>query len=129
MPHPPLAAALVVAVVDDDELIRLALHDLLSGSECEVELYESAEAFLAAAATSKAHCLMIDINLGGISGIELGRRLAAVGHRAPIIYMTASTNKAMQQQALDLGCVALLQKPFTQPALLEALDAARRRRL
>ena len=118
----------VVAIIDDDDIFREALHALLTTFDCEVEVYDSADAFLAAAATSKAHCLMIDIHLGRASGIELGRKLVRDGCRLPIIYMTGSDNKSIQQQALDAGCVAFLSKPFVAPALAEALAAAQRDR-
>jgi FixJ family two-component response regulator len=116
----------VVAGIDNDDLMRQVLHALLTRLECDVELYRSAETFLAAAAGSKAQCLMIDIDLAGMSGIDLGRRLAAAGHRLPVICMTADTDTAIQQQAPDADCVVFLQKPFGAPELIETLDAARR---
>jgi FixJ family two-component response regulator len=116
----------VVAVVDNDDLMRQVLHALLTRLECDVELYRSGETFLAAAAASKAQCLMIDIHLDGMSGVDLGRRLAAAGHRLPVVCMTADTDTAIQQQALDADWVVFLQKPFGTPELIEALDVARR---
>lgn len=120
-------SAYVVAVIDDDDFIRDALHALLPAFDCEVELYGSADAFFAAAATTQANCLMIDIHLGAASGLELGRRLAQAGMSWPIIYMTATAGESIRQQAHDAGCVAFLRKPFMPEELRRALDAARRR--
>lgn len=117
----------VVAVIDDDELMREALERLLAANDYAVELYDSAESFLAAVAGTKANCLLVDVHLEGISGIELGRGLAAAGFRFPVIYMTGSTEESVRARAMQAGCVAFLTKPFTPPALDEALMAAKRR--
>ena len=117
----------VVAVIDDDEILSEALAGLLAAHEYEVELYKSAEDFLASVADTRASCLLVDIHLGGISGIELARGLAAAGFRFPIVYMTGSTDDILRARALQAGCVAFLTKPFAPPALEEALMAAKRR--
>jgi len=119
----------VVAVIEDDEILRETLRSLLTAHDYPVELYESAEAFLAAVGASKASCLLVDIHLDGISGIDLGRGLAAAGLRLPIIYMTGSPDETLRARAMQAGCVAFLTKPFTPTALDEALSAARRRSL
>ena len=120
MPNP----AHVIAVVDDEEINREALGRLLTVLGYGVELYESAELFLVALGDSKARCLLVDINLGGISGIELARGLATAGFRRPIIFMTASADERIRKRALDAGCVAFLPKPFHPTALAQALVAA-----
>jgi FixJ family two-component response regulator len=117
----------VVAVIDDDDVVREAVAGLLAAHEYEVELYESAEQFLAAVADSRANCLLIDIHLGGICGIELGRGLAKAGFQFPIIFMTGSPDDSLRWRAVEAGCVAFLTKPFAPPALTEALSAAVRR--
>ena len=119
--------SLVVAVIDDDDVLQEALATLLRASQYDVEQYDSAEAFLASVADSRADCLLVDVYLGGISGIELGRGLAAAGFRFPIIYMTGSPDDTLRGRAMQAGCVAFLTKPFTPPALDEALGAAKRR--
>jgi len=119
----------VVAVIDDDDVLREALANLLGSNEYEVELYDSAEAFLASVADSRANCLLVDVHLDGISGIELGRGLAAAGFRFPIVYMTGSTDETVRARAMQAGCVAFLTKPFTPPALDEALMVAKRKSL
>jgi FixJ family two-component response regulator len=117
----------VVAVVDDDDLIRESLRALLPAFDCTVELYDSADAFLAALATTRAHCLMIDVHLGTESGFALGRRLAQAGNSRPVIYMSGSSDGAIRRQAHDAGSVAFLRKPFLPDELRRALDAARQR--
>ena len=116
----------VVAVIDDSDVVREAVAGLLAAHEYEVELYESAEEFLGAVADSRANCLLVDVQLSGICGIELGRGLAKAGFRFPIIFMTASTDESLRARASQAGCVAFLTKPFPPPALTEALCAAKR---
>jgi len=120
-------SSFAVAVIDDDDVLREALGNLLTANHYEVELYGSAEAFLSAVVASKAKCLIVDIHLEGISGIELGRGLASAGFRLPIIYMTGSPDETLRWRAMQAGCVAFLTKPFTPVALDEALMAAKRR--
>jgi FixJ family two-component response regulator len=117
----------VVAVIEDDAIFREALRSLLSAHDYEVELYDSAEAFLAAVGASKASCLLVDIHLDGISGIDLARGLAAAGFRFPVIHMTGSTDQTLRARAMQAGCVAYLIKPFSPQALEEALIAAKRK--
>ena len=114
----------IVAVVDDDPGIRKSLHGLLSKFGYAVYTYESAEAFLDVARTSSANCLVLDIQLGDISGIELGRELAAAGLSFPIVFMTHLDDAAIEEQATRLGCVAYLRKPFSADVLIEAIVKA-----
>ena len=100
----------VVAVVEDDPSMLKGVRRLLSAHGFVTEAYTSAEAFLERAAVSEAGCLVLDINLGGISGIELQRRLAAAGSRLPVIFMTAVdgewfNGKPQKQAALPI-CVS-----------------------
>lgn len=119
----------VVAVIDDDDFMRQAMDALLPTFDCKVELYNSAEAFLAAVVETRANCLLIDVHLGAASGISLGRHLGKAGIKLPIIYMTADPDKSIRRQAHEAGGVAFLRKPFRPAAFSEALDAARRRGL
>jgi FixJ family two-component response regulator len=114
----------VVAVVDDDPGMLRAMRELLWALDYDTELYVSAETFISFATGSKAMCLLVDIQLGGMSGIELRRRLVASGCATPVIFMTGSDSEALRAQALAAGCVALLQKPFPAPLLVDAIDKA-----
>jgi FixJ family two-component response regulator len=113
----------VIAVLDDDPVVRQAVGGLLSASGYGIELYGSAEQFLSVA-NSQATCLVVDIELGDISGIELGRHLAAMGYTVPIIFMTASEDQTLREQAIELGCVAYLYKSRLRERLIETVAKA-----
>ena len=114
----------VIAVVDDDAGIRYALGGLLTSWGYVVELYGSAEDFVRASISSAAACLLVDIQLGDVSGVELGRHLAASGFMFPIIFMTGSQDELTRTQAVKFGCVAYLQKPLKAAELNEAISLA-----
>jgi FixJ family two-component response regulator len=114
----------IVAVVDDDLAMRKAIATLLSALGYGAELFASGEAFLDAAMRSEAICLIVDIQLGDISGVELGRQLAATGFTFPIIFMTASDDESIRSGAMQLGCVAYLRKPFPSDELIDAIARA-----
>ena len=113
-----------IAVVDDDPSVRKALARLLSVFGYRVELFASADAFLVAAPASKAVCLLVDIKLGAMSGLDLARRLAADGFDFPIVFMTGSEKGVVRLQCLDFGCVAFLQKPIPEAHLMDAVAKA-----
>ena len=89
-----------------------------------METFASAEAFLACGATRPTPCLVLDIKLGGMSGIELRRRLKASNPRLPVIFITGIDREATRKEAMEAGCVAYLQKPFLSHALIEAIERA-----
>jgi FixJ family two-component response regulator len=111
----------VIAVVDDHLGVLGAIGRLLSTLGYRTELYASAQEFLDAAMTSEAICLILDIELGETSGIELAQHLAIAKFNIPVIFMTASTNESVQKRAREVGCIDFLIKPFTSDALIEAL--------
>ena len=113
----------VVAVLDDDPVVLQAVGRLLTASGYGIELYGSAEEFLSVT-SSQATCLVVDVQLGDISGIELGRHLAANGFKFPIIFMTASEDETLRDQALEFGCVAFLYKSRLREQLKEAVAKA-----
>jgi len=114
----------VVAVVDDNLAMSKAMARLLSALGYCTELFASGEAFLDAATRSEASCLIVDIQLGDISGVELGRQLAATGSTFPIIFMTACDDETVRSGATQLGCVAYLRKPFHADELVHAIVKA-----
>ena len=114
----------VVAIVDDDPGMRQALESMLSAFGYATETYSSAEEFVRAAITTEASCLVVDIQLGDISGVELGRQLSATGFEFPIVFMTGSQEEIHRRQAIDLGCIAYLNKPFPAKQLIDAIAQA-----
>ena len=111
----------VIAVVDDCEVIRESLDQLLVAAGYRTELYASAEEFLRAATATRAACLVVDVELGGTSGPQLLRNLAARGLRFPAILMSASGDPSLRRVATELGCLTFLLKPFAPTDLLETL--------
>jgi FixJ family two-component response regulator len=114
----------IVAVVDDDPEIRASIAALLSASGYCAATFDSAETFLCHVATCKAICLLVDIDLGDISGVELVRQLAADGFGWPTIFMTGLDDPAVKDQADAVGGVAFLKKPFRAQALIDAIEKA-----
>jgi FixJ family two-component response regulator len=113
-----------IAVVDDDESFCRSLSRLLRAAHYQTVLYSSAETFLADAKRPRFDCLLLDVALGGISGIELGRRLAAVGWTTPIIYITAHDDAKTREEARATGCFAFVGKVEPSDVLLEAVANA-----
>jgi len=116
----------VVAVIDDDAMMRRALKVLLSACGYMVELYESSEAFLQRAATCNAVCLLVDVRLGSGSGFDLAQRLSESGFEFPIIFMTANADKTVLRRAMDAGGLGCLQKPFTGDLLMGILTKSKK---
>jgi FixJ family two-component response regulator len=114
----------VVAVVDDDPSMLRAAENLLDAQGFATKLFASAEEFLARKNGNQIDCLLLDIHLSGMSGIELRRKLKASGSTLPVIFMTALDDEAMRRQALNAGCVALLRKPFQARVLFDAIEKA-----
>jgi FixJ family two-component response regulator len=112
---------LYVAVVDDDEQVCRSLGRLLRAAGFQPVTYASAEAFLADTKHPHFDCLVLDIQLGGMSGIELGRRLMAVGSQTPVIYITAHDNPEFRAEAEVLGCAAYFSKTDSGAEVLEAI--------
>jgi FixJ family two-component response regulator len=114
----------VIAIVDDDPEMRAAMASLLSAYGYGAETFDSAETFLTCASTSKATCLVADIKLGDISGVELAHLLAAGGFTYPIIFMTGLDDEVVRNQAAAAGGVAFLRKPFPAQTLFDAIEKA-----
>jgi FixJ family two-component response regulator len=112
------------AVIDDEPRIRAAMATLLSSFEYCVETYDSAEAFLKCATTSKAQFLLVDVQLGGISGTQLAHQLAVQKFKLPIIFMTGCDDEGLACQTAKAGGIALLYKPFPAKMLIDAIKKA-----
>jgi CheY-like chemotaxis protein len=111
-----------VAIVDDDPALLKALGRLLVESGYGVELFAAFDDVLKRIATSRAACILIDCQLGQYCGIELARQLAASGIQLPVIFMTASDDDRLREQAAAIGCAGFLRKPFYVDELREVID-------
>jgi FixJ family two-component response regulator len=114
----------LIAIVDDDESLRSALQDLIESDGLSVLCFGSAEQFLNSEARQKAACLIADIRMPGMSGLELQAKLKAEGYRIPIIFITAHGDAEMRTLAMRDGAVEFLTKPFDDAVLLEIVHAA-----
>lgn len=113
-----------VAVVDDDESFSCALERLFRASGFEVQRYVSAEAFLHATTVPRPACLVLDIHLGGMSGLELQQRLQASGDRTPIIFVTAQDAPAIYEEAERGSFLAFFVKPVRRELIIQAIMQA-----
>lgn len=114
----------VVAIVDDDELIRDSLDGLMKEAGLPALSFASAEEFLNSGEQERTACLIADIRMPGMSGLELQSRLNKEHFRIPIIFITAQGDEKMRMQALRAGAVEFLTKPFDDEALLDSVRAA-----
>ena len=120
----PLAKTKLVAVVDDDELVRMGLQKLLKAAGFKVATFDSAEDFLASSQLPDVACLIADIRMPGMSGLELQAKLKAERYAIPIIFITAHGDSKLRLQTMLEGAVEFLTKPFDDRVLLDAVRAA-----
>ena len=114
----------MIAIVDDDELMRGALQGMLKSVGFPSQAFASAEEFLESGLRDETGCLIADIRMPGMSGLELQARLNAESYRIPTIFITAHGDTKMRMQALRAGAVEFLAKPFDDEVLLESVRAA-----
>lgn len=119
-----IAQRSLVTVIDDDESVRESLPDLLKEFGYAVCAFSSAEEFLASESVGQTKCLILDIAMPGMSGLDLQRELKLRRHEIPIVFITANRDEAFRPRVLAQGAAACLFKPFSDTALLEALRAA-----
>jgi FixJ family two-component response regulator len=110
--------------VDDDASMLKGIERLLGAYGFVTKGFASAEALLNLDGLADVDCLLLDIHLGGMSGIDLRRRLTAAGCKLPVIFMTAFDDEATRMQAQSAGCVAFLHKPFVANLLIGAIEQA-----
>ena len=116
----------LVSIVDDDESVRESLPDMLQQFGFATEAFASAEAFLASDFVARTSCLILDVTMPGMSGPDLQRELATRRQKIPIVFITASGDPAIRSRVLANGAVECLFKPFSETALLDAVNAALR---
>lgn len=113
-----------IGIIDDDALVREGLKDCIESAGYLVETFGSAEEFLESKSSRRASCLIVDIELPGISGLELQARLSTLEDRVPIVFVTAHGTDANREQALRNGAAALLAKPVRREELLNVVRRA-----
>jgi FixJ family two-component response regulator len=117
-----------ISIVHDDESIRRATRALLRSVGYQVETFASAELFQESEALQETDCLVLDVRMPGIDGLELQRRLNAAQSHVPIIFITAHDDKSNRTTAMDAGAVNFFHKPFEANAFVAAIQAALRSR-
>ena len=111
----------IVGIVDDDESVRMAIRGLLRSLGFKVETFGSAEDLLGSARLDDIACLIVDLRLPGMSGVDLQRQLLAAKRELPMVFISAHDDPVAQQQALTAGALAFLRKPFSEKALIDAI--------
>jgi FixJ family two-component response regulator len=117
----------VISIIDDDVSVRVATDRLIRSLGYIAHIFASAEEFLASSQANDSSCMIMDVQMPGMSGIELQTHLVAQGHRLPIIFMTAFPEDSARTKALNAGAVCFLTKPFDGPTLIRHLDAILKR--
>jgi FixJ family two-component response regulator len=113
----------VVVAVDDDRRVRESIQSVLESAGYETEVYASAETLFDSGCVTRAACVVADVKLPGIDGIELQRRIRQQSPNMPVLFITAHDDDDLRQQALRGGAVAFMVKPFDAGELLERIDA------
>jgi two-component system response regulator FixJ len=121
---PDQGEQMLIAIVDDDESVRAALQGLMQEANLPACIFECAEDFLESGKLNEVGCLIADIRMPGISGLELQSRLNAENRRIPIIFLTAHGDEEMRLRALRAGAVEFLSKPFDDEVLFDSVQAA-----
>jgi FixJ family two-component response regulator len=119
-----LSTLSVIAVIDDDASIRTATNNLLSSHGYLVDTFASAEEFLQSVRLSESACVIADVQMPSMSGLELLTHMRTLGHAAPFIFITAFPEESVRARALRSGAICFLAKPFAGPALISCLEAA-----
>jgi FixJ family two-component response regulator len=118
----------VISIVDDDASVRAATDNLLRSLGYTVHTFASAEEFLQSAQFNDASCVIADVQMPGMSGVDLQARLLTQGHRVPFIFITAFPEETIRARALKAGAICFLTKPFDRLTLIKCLDTALERR-
>jgi len=114
----------LISIVDDDDAIRHSLEDLIRSIGFRTQGFPSAESFLSSTEVPSTACLILDVRMPGVNGLDVQRNISAAKLRVPIIFITAHADSDAREQALKAGAVAFLYKPFRDQDLVEAIALA-----
>ena len=114
----------LIAIVDDDASVRKALHRMLGAAGYAVETFASAADYVARRSAPRVDCLVLDVRMPGVTGLDLQRHLVDTPDEVPIVMITGHGSAEVRARALAAGAVAVLDKPFSDEALLTAIDRA-----
>jgi len=114
----------MISIIDDDPMVRESTADLISSLGHEALIFGSADQFLASGCVEHTACIITDLHMPGLNGLDLQSYLLAKGHRTPIIFVTAYPKDSARSRALNAGAVAFLTKPFEESALISSLETA-----
>src|SRR6516165_9711600 len=117
----------LVSIVDDDESVREAMKSLVRSFGYRVETFGSATEFLESAQVENTDCLVTDVQMPGLSGVELQNRLLSDGYHMPTIFISAFPNSQIEERVVQMGAIAYLRKPFNEDELFEHLETAVKR--
>lgn len=114
----------LISIIDDDRSVREAIQGLIRSLGYATAAFGSAEDYLDSGRVRDTACIITDLQMPGLSGIDLQRRLIADGHRTPVIFVTAFPSDRLRKQALDAGAFGFLSKPFEESSLITCIDKA-----
>jgi FixJ family two-component response regulator len=114
----------VIAVIDDDASVRTATNNLLSSHGYQVDTFASAEEFLQSARLNDSACVVADVQMPAMSGLDLLAHMRNEGYAAPFIFITAFPEESVRARALKAGAICFLAKPFAGPALIKCIEGA-----
>ena len=117
----------IISVIDDDESVRAATNNLLRSHGYTVHTFASAEEFLRSAHLNDTSCVIADVQMSVMSGLELLTMMRAQGYRVPFIFITAFPDESVRARALRAGAICFLAKPFAGPTLINCLGTALKR--
>jgi FixJ family two-component response regulator len=117
----------MVSIIDDDPLAREGIRELVESLGYKARVFVSAQDFLQSGAIATTGCLITDLQMPGLNGLDLQQRLQAQGHRTPVILITAYPSEKHRSRAMNAGAVGFLSKPFEEQSLVKCLIAAMKR--
>ena len=119
-----LQNAPIISIIDDDESMRCAIKSLVTSLGLDAYTFASAEAFLQSPHLARTSCVITDLQMPGLNGVDLQRSLLAQGRRIPIIFVTAFPEERLRARALEAGALGFLSKPFDSETLIKLIDKA-----